>query len=194
MLPKLIQIRIHGRGGQGVVTAAELIALAASFDGHEAQAFPFFGVERSGPPIMSFARISDAPIKTREQVYQPNYLIIQDETLISDPETLNGTNSQTIIIVNSSSSPQEIHQQLKKINAQTNIAVKNIFTAPATAIAMKTIGRNIINTVILGVLARRSELFSLTSLKKAVRQELSSKGESVVAKNLEAISLIYEVS
>ncbi len=194
MLPKLIQIRIHGRGGQGVVTAAELIALAASFDGHEAQAFPFFGVERSGAPIMSFARISDAPIKTREQVYQPNYLIIQDETLISDPETLNGTNSQTIIIVNSSSSPQEIHQQLKKINAQTNIAVKNIFTAPATAIAMKTIGRNIINTVILGVLARRSELFSLTSLKKAVRQELSSKGESVVAKNLEAISLIYEVS
>lgn len=194
MLPELIQVRIHGRGGQGVVTAAELIALAASFDGHEAQAFPFFGVERSGAPVMSFARLSDTPIKTREQVYQPDYLIIQDDTLMSDPQTLQGVTSKTKLIINSPLPPTAIAQQLNKMGVKNIIPVENIFTAPATAIAMKTIGRNIVNTVILGALAKRSDLFSLASLKQAVRQELQSKGEAVLAKNLEAISSIYEVS
>ena len=76
------EIRIHGRGGQGVVTAAELIAMAAFYDGYEAQAFPNFGVERSGAPIQSFARIDKKTIITREQIYEPSILIIQDNTLL----------------------------------------------------------------------------------------------------------------
>src|SRR5574344_256713 len=114
MLDNIIQIRVHGRGGQGVVTAAELIAMAAFYEGKEAQAFPFFGVERSGAPIMAFARISDKKIKTREQVYEPDYLIIQDETLIDDEGILVGCSGGTKLIVNSNKSALEIYKTLPK--------------------------------------------------------------------------------
>jgi Pyruvate:ferredoxin oxidoreductase and related 2-oxoacid:ferredoxin oxidoreductases, gamma subunit len=113
MTDNIIQTRVHGRGGQGVVTAAELIALAAFYDGKEAQAFPFFGVERSGAPIMAFARISTTPIKTREQVYHPDYLIIQDATLIDDEGILSGVTPQTKLLVNSPKTRDEIFNNLK---------------------------------------------------------------------------------
>lgn len=186
------QIRVHGRGGQGVVTAAELIALAATFDGQEAQAFPFFGVERSGAPVVSFARISNQPIKTREQIYQPDYLIIQDETLIGAENILAGAHPQTKIIINTSLNNTEIFRQFKKSSPQTKIRQENIICSPATAVAMAVIGKNIVNTIILASLAKNSPLFSLKSLKRAVQQKLELKGEAVVAQNLKAIDLIYE--
>ena len=186
------QVRVHGRGGQGVVTAAELVALAATLDGKEAQAFPFFGVERSGAPVVSFARLSKAPIKTREQIYRPDYLIIQDETLIGDENILAGAHAQTKIIINTSLSNTEIFRQLKKSSPKIKVHQKNIICTPATAVAVKVIGKNIVNTVILAALAKNSSLFSLGSLKEAVREKLKSKGEDVISKNLEAITLIYE--
>ncbi|MBT7500566.1 pyruvate ferredoxin oxidoreductase, partial [Candidatus Falkowbacteria bacterium] len=79
----MLEIRLHGRGGQGSVTAAELIAVAAFYDGKYAQAFPNFGVERRGAPVMAFARIATDPIRLREQIYQPDYIIIQDATLVT---------------------------------------------------------------------------------------------------------------
>ena len=97
----MTQIRIHGRGGQGVVTAAELIAMAAFFDGKEAQAFPSFGVERTGAPIEAFARIDDNPIRTREHIYRPDILIIQDPTLIGTVNVTKGCGKNTKVIVNS---------------------------------------------------------------------------------------------
>jgi len=186
------QVRVHGRGGQGVVTATELVALAATLDGKEAQAFPFFGVERTGAPVVSFARLSKAPIKTREQIYRPDYLIIQDETLIGDRDILAGAHAQTKIIINTSLSNTEICRQLKKSSPKIKIHQKNIICTPATAVAVKVIGKNIVNTVILAALAKNSSLFSLGSLKKAVREKLKSKGKNVISKNLEAITLIYE--
>ena len=113
MTHDIIQTRVHGRGGQGVVTAAELIALAAFYDGKESQAFPFFGVERSGAPIMAFARISNNKIKTREQIYRPDFLIIQDATLIHDAEILNGCEAQTKLLINSPKTREEIFNELK---------------------------------------------------------------------------------
>jgi 2-oxoacid:acceptor oxidoreductase gamma subunit (pyruvate/2-ketoisovalerate family) len=186
------QVRVHGRGGQGVVTAAELVALAATLDGKEAQAFPFFGVERSGAPVVSFARLSKTPIKTREQIYRPDYLIVQDETLIGDKNILAGAHAQTKIIINTSLSNTEIFQQLKKSSPKIKIHQKNIICTPATVVALKVIGKNIVNTVILAALAKNSSLFSLGSLKEAVREKLKSKGKDVVNKNLKAITLIYE--
>ena len=124
MIDNIIQTRVHGRGGQGVVTAAELIALAAFYDGKESQAFPFFGVERSGAPIMAFARVSNSKIKTREQVYRPDFLIIQDATLIDDEGIFNGVTAQTKLLVNSSKTKEEIFKDLKKNN---KIKLNNIY-------------------------------------------------------------------
>lgn len=191
MIDNIIQTRVHGRGGQGVVTAAELIALAAFYDGKEAQAFPFFGVERSGAPIMAFARVSTTPIKTREQVYHPDYLIIQDATLIDDEGILSGATAQTKLLVNSPKTREEIFKDLK--NKKT-IKLNNIYTTPATEIALEFIGKNIVNTVILGALSKHSDLFSLASLKKAVTTKLGSKGPKILQKNLDAISKIYETN
>jgi pyruvate ferredoxin oxidoreductase gamma subunit len=191
-----LQIRVHGRGGQGVVTAAELIALAAFYDHKESQAFPFFGVERSGAPIMAFARISKDAIKTRERVYYPDFLIIQDATLLDEDDILNGSHSDTKILVNSAEDVQAIWNKLKeacKRNKQ-KLVIKpaNIFSCHATEIAMEIIGKNIVNTVILGALAKNSDLFSITALKKAVTEKFASKGKSILDKNIAAILKIYE--
>jgi len=175
------QIRIHGRGGQGVVTAAELIAIAAFYDGKTSQAFPNFGVERSGAPIQSFARIDNKPIKTREQIYKPSILIIQDSTLLENKDILAGSDSNTIIIINS---PID-----NKIKLKTKS--KKIYFSPATEIALQTFGKNIVNTVILGALAKHSEIISLESLKKAIREKFQDKGAEVINKNIKAVTQAY---
>ena len=197
MANNITQIRIHGRGGQGVVTAAELIALAAFYDGQEAQAFPSFGVERTGAPIMAFARISKNKIKTREQVYWPDFLIIQDATLIDDAETIYGCQNKTKILINSPKTNQEVFQELeataKKNKQKFEIKKENVFTAPATEIALEFIGKNIVNTVILGALAKHSSLFSLESLKKAATEKFQDK-KKILEKNLIAIQKIYETN
>lgn len=173
---KLEQIRIHGRGGQGVVTAAELIAMAAFYDGYESQAFPNFGVERTGAPIQSYARISKQKILTKEQIYHPTILIIQDATLIDSENILRGINDDTKIIVNAKENTWEILKNRK-----------NVFFSPATEIALEIIGRNIVNTVILGAFAKYSKLISLKSLEKAVKEKFKEKGELVIKKNITAI-------
>lgn len=174
------QIRIHGRGGQGVVTAAELIALAAFYEGKQSQAFPSFGVERTGAPIQSFARISDKKIITREQVYRPNILIIQDPTLLNMPEIFQGIDNKTIVIINSSET------------IKLNIETKKIFFSPATEIALKIFGKNIVNTVILGTFAKHTGLISLQSLEKAIKEKFKYKGAKIIQKNLNAIKKAYE--
>lgn len=175
------QIRIHGRGGQGVVSAAELIAIAAFYDGKQSQAFPSFGVERSGAPIQAFARISAEPIITREQIYKPTVLIIQDATLIDTADIFYGADKNTRLIINT---PQNNWPNLKK-------KYPHIFCSPATEIALKIFGKNIVNTVILGAFARHTRLISLASLKKAVREKFADKGEALIAKNIQAVELAY---
>ncbi len=174
------QIRIHGRGGQGVVTAAELIALAAFYEGKYAQAFPHFGVERTGAPIQSFARIDDKEIITREQIYQPTILIIQDPTLLNMPEIFQGINKNTKIIINAS--------EKKELKIKT----KKIYFSSATAIALNIFKKNIVNTVILGTFAKKTGLVSLESLKKAIKEKFKDKGKIIIEKNIKAIEQAYE--
>ncbi|MFH1744738.1 MAG: pyruvate ferredoxin oxidoreductase subunit gamma [bacterium] len=180
----MVQIRIHGRGGQGVVTAAELIAIAAFNDGKKAQAFPSFGVERTGAPIEAFARIDEKPIRVREHIYKPDILIIQDPTLLDTVDVTKGCSAQTKIIINTAKNKKEI---------KINLPDENIFTIDATKIAMEIIGKNIVNTVILGAVAKNAKLFTLESLKKAVEQKFGSKSKELVEKNIKAVELAYKI-
>lgn len=178
------QIRIHGRGGQGVVTAAELIAIAAFNDGWQAQAFPSFGVERTGAPIEAFARIDKNAIRTREHVYEPNVLIIQDATLLSAVDVAHGCDKNTLVIINTTINKEKINIKLPK---------KNIFVIDATKIAMEEIGRNIVNTVILGAFAKATGLVTLKSLEKAIDQKFGEKSKTLVEKNIKAITRAYNL-
>jgi len=176
------QIRIHGRGGQGVVTAAELIAIAAFDNGKYAQAFPHFGVERSGAPVQSYARISDEKIITREQIYNPDILIIQDASLLeTEKNILVGTNKDTLFIINA---PHNYQSPIK-------LPSKKVFYTPATEIALKIFGKNIVNTVILGSFAKHAGLITLESLKSAVSEKFSDKGEAIIKKNIQAIESAF---
>ena len=186
------QIRIHGRGGQGVVTAAELIAIAAFMDGKQAQAFPSFGVERTGAPIEAFARIDKKEIRTREHVYNPGILIVQDPTLLNTVDVISGCNSNTIIIINTIKPKSELMPALKS-DQKINLVEKNIYTIDATKIALDTIGRNIVNTVILGAFAKATGLVSLESLKKAIQQKFKDKGKEIINKNIKAIEKAYKI-
>ncbi len=180
----MYQIRIHGRGGQGVVTAAELIAISAFNDNWEAQAFPSFGVERTGAPIEAFARIDKSPIRTREHVLSPDILIIQDPTLIDTVDVTKGCDDKTIVIVNSAKSKEELNLKLPK---------ENIHVIDATKIALDILGRNIVNTIILGAFARGTKLVGLDALKKAIKQKFQSKGLDIVNKNIKAIETAYKL-
>ena len=176
----LEQIRIHGRGGQGVVTAAELIAIAAFYDGLEAQAFPNFGVERTGAPIQAYARISKKKITTREHIYEPTVLVIQDSSLLDSGNILAGINDKTKIVINAKENRWE---ELKN--------KKNLYFSPATEIALEIIGKNIVNTVILGAFAKHTKLVSLESLKKAIEIKFKDKGDKIIEKNIKAVEKAF---
>jgi len=172
----MLEIRIHGRGGQGAVTAAELIAVASWQEKKSVQAFPFFGVERRGAPVEAFVRIDDEPIKIRSQVYQPNFLIIQDETLIKVIDVFRGLRPEAIVLINSG---EPITKFTKKIPANGKV-----FTVPATDIALRNLGKPILNTALLGAFAAATNLFSLDALKKAIRERFVDK--DIAAGNINA--------
>jgi len=178
----MISIRIHGRGGQGAVTAAELIAMAAFHQGKFAQAFPFFGVERQGAPVESYCRISEEKITLRSQIDQPDYLIIQDTSLIKNPNTFKGIKPTTLAIINSQKSATELDlpQGLKAI------------TVSATSIALEILGKPIINTALLGAFAGATEVIDLPALKKAVQEKFSEKSKELVEKNIKIVTTAYE--
>jgi pyruvate ferredoxin oxidoreductase gamma subunit len=179
----MIQIRIHGRGGQGVVTAAELIAIAAFKDGSQAQAFPFFGVERAGAPVESYVRIDQKPIIVREQIYQPNVLIIQDASLLDIIDITKGADKKTAVIINTDKKISDLKIKLPQAN---------IHTIDASKIALEVIGKNIINTVILGAFAKATGLISLASLKLAIAEKFAGHPE-IIDKNTKAIEQAYKI-
>jgi len=154
----LKEIRLHGRGGQGVVTAAELIAHAAFADGKFAQAFPSFGSERMGAPVQSFVRISDTVIRTRNQIYNPDYLIIQDATLIGTIDVTAGLKKGGLVIVDTEKTPDELGVKCDG----------KILTIPASVIAREIIGRPIQNTTLLGYFAGYTGLISFDGVKNAI--------------------------
>ena len=178
----MINIRIHGRGGQGNVTLAFLIAMAAFYDGKKAQAFPSFGVERKGAPVLAFAKIDKQFIVSRQQVYQPDFIIIQDPSLIEVLNIFEGAKSNTVVIINSSKSPNQTCPSYKG----------KVYCVPVLDIALKNIGKPIINTAMLGAFAKISGLISLNSIKKAIVANLGEKfNKETTDKNIKALEEAY---
>ncbi|MDM7934144.1 MAG: pyruvate ferredoxin oxidoreductase subunit gamma [Methanothrix sp.] len=173
------EIRLHGRGGQGSVTAAEIIAVAAFEDKRFSQAFPAFGVERRGAPVMAFARIADRPIRIRSQIYQPDYVIVQDVTLLDVVDVAGGLRQDGKIIINTDR-PKD------SLRLQTEAEVVPI---DATRIAMEVLGRPIVNTTMLGAFCGATKEITLDSLNKAISERF---GGELGIKNLKAIRMAYE--
>jgi len=174
------EIRIHGRGGQGSVTAAELLAVAAFEDGKYSQAFPFFGVERRGAPVTAFTRLSDKKIRLRSQIYEPDYVIVQDATLVSAVDVTAGLKPDGMVIVNSEKSADDI-------GLDAGIDVRTI---DATGIALEIIGRPIVNTTLLGAFAGATGEISIESIKESVLARFPGKIGEV---NVEAAEKAYQL-
>jgi pyruvate ferredoxin oxidoreductase gamma subunit len=167
----MLQIRIHGRGGQGVVTAAEMLSVAAFEQGRHAQAFPSFGSERTGAPVVAFCRIDDREIRLREPILAPDVLIVQDPTLLHQVDVFQGLHPDGYVLINSKRSFDELG--LADIAGQ--FRHERLITVPATEIALKHLGRPLPNAVLLGGFAALSGLVSLDSVAHAIRDKFSGK-------------------
>lgn len=178
----MLEIRIHGRGGQGVVTAAELIAIAAFYEGHNSQAFPNFGVERRGAPIEAYARIDDQPIKLRSQIYNPDFIVVQDFSLLETVDVFQGAKKSTKVVINSEKKTEDIFK------GRFPIDKKNILALSATKIALDILGRPIVNTVMLGAFSYFSGIISLSSVKKALKDKFNG---DILEKNIKAVTYTY---
>jgi len=181
----MFEVRIHGRGGQGVVTAAELLSIAAFAEGPHAQAFPSFGSERTGAPVVSFCRIDDKPIRVREPIAAPDALIVQDPTLLHQVDLFNGLGPDSYMLINSSRSFDE----LGLADFVRGFRRERVMTVPASELARRHLGRPLPNLVMLGGFAALTGAISIESVAKAIGQRFSGAlGERNVAAAREAFS------
>ena len=172
----MIEIRLHGRGGQGAVTSAELIAIAAINQGSFAQAFPSFGPERRGAPVQAFARIDNKRIRTREKIYHPDVIIVLDPTLPKITNVTEGLKKDGIAILNSHFSESEVRKFLK--NYKGKLAIVD-----ATKIALEELGLPITNTTMLGAFIKVTELIDVKYMEEALRERFGKLAE----KNIKAL-------
>jgi pyruvate ferredoxin oxidoreductase gamma subunit len=174
----MFQIRVHGRGGQGVVTAAELLSIAAFMEGKHAQAFPSFGSERMGAPVVAFCRIDEKPVRTREPVMQPDAVVIQDPTLFNAVDVLDGLSGDGYLLINSSKSFAELGIE-KFVSRFPAGRVRHV---AATELALAHTGRPIPNATLLGALAAMTKVIGLQSVCEALRERFpGSVGELNIA-------------
>jgi len=176
------EIRIHGRGGQGGVTAAELLARAAFKEGKWVQAIPFFGAERRGAPVKAFARIADEPILIRSQVYNPDYVVVLDSTLLDLVDVTEGLKKDGIVVINTTQKPDEI-----------KLRQGRLATVDATGIALElqllVAGLPVLNTTMLGAFSRATDEIKLDSVLEVIRLEWKGAAGD---KNAKGASLAYE--
>ncbi|MCX7897434.1 MAG: 2-oxoacid:acceptor oxidoreductase family protein [Rhodocyclaceae bacterium] len=180
----MFQVRIHGRGGQGVVTAAEMLALAAFDEGRYAQAFPSFGSERTGAPVVAFCRIDDKPIRVREPIVTPDALIIQDATLLHQVDCFGGLKPEGHILINTGKS-------LAELGLEEYLAAhprERVLTLNATEIALRRLGRPLPNVPLLAGFAAMTGLIRLEAVEKAIAERFAGK---VAAGNLAAAREAY---
>ncbi len=160
----MFQIRIHGRGGQGVVTGAEMLSVAAFIEGRHAQAFPSFGSERTGAPVVAFCRIADKEIRLREPVQDPDCLIVQDPTLLKVIDVFSGLRKDGYLIVNTNKTFEDLH--LAQVVA--SLPKGHAVIVPATELALKHVGRAVPNAALLGAFAALTGFVHLDSVGKAI--------------------------
>lgn len=178
----MIEIRFHGRGGQGAVIGANLLAEAAFRDGKDVQAFPYFGVERRGAPVTAFAKIDDRPIRIKSNIYEPDYIIVLDPSLIGTIDVKEGLKPGGKILVNTTRSPTELKPLLGD----------NVGTVDANGIAIKyKLGSKnapIVNTSVLGAFAKFTEVIKIDLLIQAIKETVPTKPDE----NSKAASEAYE--
>ena len=167
----MFQVRIHGRGGQGVVTAAEMLSIAAFEEGRHAQAFPSFGSERMGAPVVAFCRIADKEIRLREPIMEPDALIIQDPTLLHQVDVFSGLKEGGYILINTSRSFDELGLG----DFLRNWPHERLCTVAATELGMKHVGRPMPNVPLLGGFAAVSGVIQLESVIKAINARFQGK-------------------
>lgn len=183
----MFQVRIHGRGGQGVVTGAEMLSIAAFLEGRHAQAFPSFGSERTGAPVVAFCRIADKEIRLREPVMEPDALIIQDATLLHQIDVFSGLADNGYVVLNTNRSFEELGlgELAQRYRAE------RLITVSATELSLKHVGRNAPNVPLLGAFAAVSGLISLDSVAAAIRDKFSGK---VAEGNIAAATEAYDIA
>jgi pyruvate ferredoxin oxidoreductase gamma subunit len=167
----MFQVRIHGRGGQGVVTAAELLSVAAFLEGHYSQAFPSFGSERMGAPVMAFCRIDGKEIRLREPVMHPDALIIQDPGLLHQVNLFEGLSDAGYILINSSRTLADLGlDEFQQAHPNCRAC-----TVPATDLALRHVGRPVPNAALLGGFAAVTGRIRLESVEAAIREKFAGK-------------------
>lgn len=182
----LIEIRWHGRGGQGAVTAAKMVAEVALGQQRYFQAFPEYGPERSGAPIVAFTRISDEPIQVYSGVEHPDIVVVLDPSLLSIVDVTKGAPDDAVVLVNSDLSPAQVR-------AQYGLKGHRLYTVAATKIATETIGRAIPNTPMVGALVRVTGMFPIDDVIEFLRADFGKKfPPKVVEGNIEALRRSYE--
>jgi pyruvate ferredoxin oxidoreductase gamma subunit len=181
----MLQIRIHGRGGQGVVSAAEMLSLAAFEQGRHAQAFPSFGSERTGAPVVAFCRIADHDIRLREPILAPDVLIVQDATLLHQVDVFQGLKPAGYVLINSR---LDFHA-LGLAEIEQRFSRSRLSTVPATEIARRHLGRPLPNAVLLGGFAALSGLIALDAVAHAIRAKFSGQ---VAAGNIAAAAEAFD--
>lgn len=180
-MKELLEVRFHGRGGQGVVTASRLLAEAALLEGKFVQGFPLFGPEREGAPVKAFTRISSSPIRTRSQIYTPDIVVVLDPTLVRVENVVDGLKDGGWLIVNTAKRPEAVKSE---VGAKVKVATVN-----ATRIALEIFGAPRVNAPILGSLVRAVQLVKLDSLMKAARSAFSGR---TAESNIRAIERAYK--
>lgn len=182
----LFEIRFHGRGGQGAVTGAKILGDATRMENKHFQAFAHYGAERRGAPVMAFTRIADEPIRIHSYIYKPEAIIILDETLLEIPSVQEGIKKDTFVVINSPHSPKDIKLKTKA----------KLSTVDATKIALDAgilvAGIAVVNTIMLGAIARATNIVSIQSVKEAIRKGLADLPEKLVEINVEAAQRAYD--
>lgn len=177
----MIEVRFHGRGGQGAVTCAELIALAAIELGKYAQSMPSFGPERRGAPVQAYLRVSDEPIRIRAEILNPDIIVVLDESLLEVANAASGLKDGGLLVVNTFSTPDEIR---KRTGWKGKVA-----TVDALTIALENLKVPITNTTMIGALIRAREIVPLKSLENPVNHRFNQK---LAERNLKAMNQSFE--
>jgi len=175
-MAELIEIRWHGRGGQGVVTAGKLLAETAMGAGQYFQAFPDYGPERMGAPIRAFTRLSSKPITIHSQIDEPNVVLVLDPTLLGTVPVAEGLDEDGTLLVNTAMNPAQVRQV-------TGFKTGKAFTVDASHIAIEEMGREITNTPMLGAFARATGIFEIEDLAEQLRAWF---GKKISAEAIEA--------
>lgn len=165
----MFEVRIHGRGGQGAVTAAQMLSVAAFDEGRHSQAFPTFGSERTGAPVVSFCRIDDKPIRSHEPISEPDALIVQDPTLLHQVKVFGGVGPEAYILINTSRSLEELGIG----DFSSGFHPGRLVSVPATDFARERLGRPLPNAALLGGFAALTGVVSLASVVGAIRQRFA---------------------